>query len=81
MDQQSARPNTSDSAVAPRADDVATVPFVSPSAVSRPRSGSQTGLDGNPDPMNLGLGGRDAMPGGIRTPSLPGNPFGGKPAT
>ncbi len=74
------RSNTSRPAVDPRSDDVATSPFAPPAALSRPRNGSQTGLDGNTDPMRLGVGGVDVATNGILPQSQPGNPFGGRPA-
>jgi hypothetical protein len=41
------------------------------------RNGTQVGLNGDPDPLNLGPAGRyDHTPGGIRQPAQPGNPFG-----
>jgi hypothetical protein len=42
-----------------------------PMAVSRPRSGAQRGIDGDPDPLRLGAGGVDAMPDGVRRPAEP----------
>jgi hypothetical protein len=58
-------------------DDAATSGFLTPPPpLLRPRSGGQTGLNGDTDPMRLGRGGVDAMPDGIRQPAQPGNPSG-----
>jgi hypothetical protein len=61
-------PNTSKPAVPARSDEEQTTGAVKPAATSLPRNGTRVGLNGNPDPLNLGRWNADTAPSGVRSP-------------